>query len=232
MGHGTEPLDLSPVVQNPANVCLLTEGLDGAYVVRKLSDGLYDAHTLALPSARGKPMLQLMRDGFAFLFLETDAIEITTLVPDGNPAADRWAEVAGFRETFRREAFFPLTGEPVGGSFRSLAYGDWVLRHAPNYTLGEAFHQAIHAADAHLATHPHDPAHDAWVGATVAGVKAGMVRKAVALFNRWAVVAGYGQATILSEHPPVIDTGDAILGLKGGEIDVLAVKVANAEPVR
>lgn len=226
MGYGTEFQDLSPIVANPFNFCLLTEQEDGGYVVAQLDKGLYVAHTLALPSARGKPMLRLMREGFEWLFTATEALEITTLVPDTNGAADRWAEIAGFRETFRREDFFPLDGKLVGGSFRSITYADWVTGHPLNRIEGEAFHAKIHAASDDLGTHADDPVHDAWVGATVKGVRAGNTDKAVSLFNRWAAQAGYHQAQIVSRHPPVIDSGDALLTLQDGDVQVLSVKVA------
>lgn len=230
MGQGLEPLDLAPVVAEPANCCLLTERHDGAYLVQKLAAGLYVAHTLALPSARGRPMLRLMRQGFEFMFTATDAIEITTFCPDGNPQADRWAQIAGFRETFRREAFFPLMGQTVGGSFRALGYLDWALAHGPNRAAGKAFHDRLHAASPQLALHPDDAAHDAMVGATLKGCQAGNVRKAVELFNRWAAQAGYLGAAVLSEIPPVVDTGDAILGLDGGELQILHVKAGAGAP--
>lgn len=227
MGRGVGPLDLTATVRNSNNICLLTDCGEGGYLLERAQPGLYLAHTLALPSARGRPMLELMRDGFAYLFLETDAVEVTTFVPDGNPAADRWSDIAGFRETFRREAFFPYGSdeEIVGGSFRSLKYEDWVLRHKPNTEAGEQFHDLLHATSASLGTHPDDPVHDAFVGATILGVRAGNIQKAVALFNRWAVQAMYQPATVVSEHPVIVETGDAILGMVGGEMKVLEVKV-------
>lgn len=226
MGRGVEPLDLTGTVRNPANICLLTNCGDGGYLLERAQPGLYIAHTLALPSARGKPMLKLMEEGFAYLFLETDAVEVTTFVPDGNLAADRWAKIAGFRETFRREAFFPYGAdeEMVGGSFRSLKYEDWVLRHKPNLRAGERFHDLIQAASPNLGTHPDDQVHDAFVGAAVLGVQAGNTQKAIALFNRWAAQAMYQLATVVSEHPVIIETGDAVLGMIDGEMQVLEVK--------
>jgi hypothetical protein len=216
-------MDLTKVVEDPSNICLLTPEGDGGYLVVRLDPGLYEAHSLALPKARGLPMLRLMREGFAYLFTATDATEVVTLVPDGNPAADQWAKLAGFRETFRREDVFPLMDRLVGASYRSLGYADWVLRHRPNRDAGEAFHELLHAASPDLATHPHDPVHDAFVGATIAGCKAGNTMKAVALFNRWAAQAGYQRATVISLYPPVIHTGDAVLGLQDGEVVVLKV---------
>lgn len=234
MGRGVDPMDLTGAVRNPANICLLTDCGEGGYLLERAQPGLYIAHTLALPAARGKPMLKLMEEGFAYLFLETDAVEVATFVPDSNLAADRWAVIAGFRETFRRESFFPYGDEEHldGGSFRSLKYEEWVLRHKPNRVAGEQFHDMIHAASPSLGTHPDDPVHDAFVGATIRGVKAGNTQKAIVLFNRWAAQAMYQPATIISEHPVVIETGDAVLGMIDGEMRLLEVKVAPRPQMR
>ncbi len=226
MGHGYEFQDLGVVVTNPANYCFLTPNRDGGYIVARLDDGLYVAHTLALQSARGRPMLQLMRDGFAYMFTATDAVEIVTTCPDGNDAGARWADTAGFRETHRRETWFPLGNEIVGTSFRSLGYADWVPRHEPNRRLGALFHDQLQ-----IATHADDPIHDAWVGATVAGCQAGNIEKAVRLYNRFALQTGYHPAAILSTIPPLIDTGDAIVGLDNGALDILYVKASEPAAV-
>lgn len=230
MGHGCEPQDLSVVVSNPANFCFLTPNSDGGYIVARLDDGLYVAHTLALPSARGRPMLKLFREGFEYMFTATDCVEVVTTCPDGNDAGARWAEVAGFTETDRRDDFFPMMGKLVGASYRSLLYRDWVLKHPPNRQRGRDFHTQLHAANPALALHAEDPVHDAWVGATIKGCQAGNVEKSVRLFNRWAVQHGYFPSAILSEKPPLIDTGDAILGLSDAGVEILSVKASQAEP--
>ncbi len=230
MGHGCEAQDLSVVVGNPANFCFLTPNHDGGYIVARLDEGLYVAHTLALPSARGRPMLKLMREGFAYMFTATDAVEIVTTCPDGNEAGARWADCAGFVETHRREGSFPMMGKLVGASYRSLLYRDWVLRHEPNRRAGQAFHDQLHAANPALALHPDDPAHDAWVGATIAGCQAGNISKSINLFNRWALQTGYFPSAILSHVPPVIHSGDAILGLSAAGVEILSVKVGQAQP--
>lgn len=225
---GVGELDLSSTVENPDNVCFLTENDDGGYICVKLQPGLYNAHTLSLPSARGKPMLNLMRDGFATMFMATDAIEIATMVPDGAESANRWADVAGFREMFRREAFFPLMDEKVGASFRSLHYADWVMRDPRHGALGRLFHDKLDAArgEAGTETHPDDPAHDQWVGATLGGCIEGNLHKALGLYARWASQAGYTPAKIISVNPPVVDIGDAIVQLVSGRLDVLQARSA------
>ena len=225
LGFGREPVDLTPLITDPNRIhcALLTDKRDGAYVLVRLHPALYSAHTLALPSARGRPMLHLMKDGFEHMFMATDANEIVTMVPDGNDPASRWADAAGFRETFRRERFFPLIDEMVGGSFRSLAYQDWVMKDARHATLGKNFHTLLTQAGGEV-DHEEDRAHDMWVGATLGGCLEGNTIKAVSFYNRWAAQAGYEQAKILSATPPVVDIGSAVLGLSSGRLDVLKTR--------
>jgi len=215
-------IDLTAQVQNINNFAFLTPQKDGAYLLVKLQAGLYAAHSMAVPEARGKPMLRLMRSGFRTLFTESDCVEVVTQLPDTNDAARAWAHLAGFRLTYRREACFPLLGEMVGVQFASLDYQTWAINDHENARIGAEFHEQIHGHG--LANHPEDKVHDALVGATIAGVQKGNTVKAIGLFNRWASLAGYQQANILSLNPPLIDTGDAVLGLLNGAVDVLLTK--------
>ncbi len=230
MGYGdcNNFMDASAIVQNPDNFCFLTDCGNGGYIVNRLDAGLYECHSLAIPCARGKPMLRLMRDGFEFLFLSTEAVELVTKVPDGNPAADQWAQIAGFRKVFRREAFFPMMGQMVGAWFGSLSYVDWALAHKPNIKCGQLFHELLHKHG--LADHPEDLAHDAMVGATItASIEGKNLVKAVSLYNRYAIQAGYMPSRILSLTPPTIDTGDAIISVMDGEVQVLQTRVCETQ---
>jgi hypothetical protein len=219
-GDPREPLDLSGIVGKVDNFAFLTPNADGGYILDKRAPGLYCAHTLALPSARGRPMLTLMREGFKFMFNATDANEICTIVPDGADAADRWAKTAGFQPFCRRETWFPLLGEIVGAEIRILTYADWVMRETHNKAQGERFHATLEALG--RASHPDDPAHDHWVGATLAGCIAGNPSKAIGLYNRYASMAGYQTASFLSATPLTVHTGDAIVTLSpSGEIEIL-----------
>jgi hypothetical protein len=228
LGYGLAPLDLTAQVQNLANVCLLTPEHDGAYILIQLQPGLYEAHSMALPEARGSAMARLMRDGFQYMFTATDCVEVTTRCPDGNPAASRWADLAGFKASFRREACFPLADQIVGCSYRSLLYRDWVLKDGRNAHEGQRFHALLHAVQPD--NHPDDRVHDAWVGATIEGIRRGNIQKAVALFNRWAVFAGYHPAEILSETPPVVFTGDAVVSLVDDQPHILRLVGAKPSP--
>lgn len=211
-------IDLSGAVSNPSNFAFLTKQGDGGYMLLKIQPGLYAAHTLAMPSARGKPMFKLMREGFAAMFLTTDAIEIVSQVPDGNDAAENWSALAGFRNTFRREAYFPLMGERVGCQFKSLTYGDWCVKDRDNLVQGQALYERAFGGPSE------DPVYAAWIGATIRGCFAGNATKAVGLYNRWAPLAGYAEATLLSVTPPVVEMADAVIGLDNGRLEVFQAR--------
>jgi hypothetical protein len=223
---GYEPdtvVDLSWATDNPANYCLMTDDAKGGYLLISKGNGVYEAHSLALPEARGSSMLRLMHDGFEFMFLSTDCVEITTMVPDGNPAAEQWSRFAGFRPTFRREGFFPLFGEKVGGQFLTLSYFDWVGRAPGIMAEGAKFHMDLESLN-RLEPHPDDEIHDRWVGATILGIRCGNILKCVALYNRWSMIAGYQECRILSATPPLVDIGDAVIQMSHGHMDVLKVR--------
>lgn len=220
MGFGLTDADLTPVVSDPRNYCFLTPESDGGYIVARLEQGLYAAHTLSFPSARGRRMYRLMQEGFAHMFTATDAVEIVTMVPDGNERGDQWAQLAGFRETFRREACFQLIDQMVGASFRSLSYADWVSKDRENLRSGREFHAKLEARLPHE-NHPSDEVHDCWVGATLRGCLSSNTGKSIALYNRWAAQAGYLPAKIISLTPPLVDIGTAVVGLSAQGLDIL-----------
>lgn len=218
-------VDLTAVVGNIDNFAFLTPHGDGGYLLLKLQPGLYAAHTLALPTARGRPMIRLMREGFAAMFKASDAVEIITQIPDGNANAKALSDVAGFRDTFRRESFFPMNGELVGCQFRSLGYADWVMGDKANLAAGRELHEVLAESPGHV-NHPEDSVHDHWVGATIGGCVEGNMAKAIGFYNRWASIAGYGTARILSTQPPVVDIGDAVIQLADGRIEILTRREA------
>ncbi len=219
---GQGELDLAPIVENTDNYAFLTENKDGGYLLIKKAPGLYEAHTMALRSARGRPMFRLMQDGFGVMFMATDCIEVVTLVPKGAENVSRWADLAGFREVFTRPKAFMLIDEPVDASYRSLDYLSWCFKDDRNRKMGEDFHTLLHNAG--VPDHPDDPAHDYVVGATIGGCMEGNIIKSMTWYNRWAAHAGYFQPTILSVNPPMIDQGNAIIQIVGGRLDVLKVR--------
>lgn len=97
------------------------------------------------------------------------------------------------------------------------------MKDADNRIWGQKFHEAVEAQGSHT-DHGEDVAHDHWAGATLRGCIAGNPVKAVALYNRWACVAGYAQVKLLSVTPPVVDMGHSVVGLNRDGLQVLCAR--------
>jgi len=230
LGGGAEPLDLGPLLSNPAVVALEVMG-DGGWLLQPSLPGVYELHTLFMPHARGKSYFAAAREAMRWMFTNTDCLEIITKCPDDNPGARMAASVMGFRERFRREACWPPEAPAVGVSYRVFSIDDWFTRDKVALLEGRKFHAALEAAKIEagsaLVVHPEDEAHDRAVGAAALMVKAGQLAKAVGFYSRWATFAGY--ATIEAVGHNLIDVRDAIVEVSGGEMRVLLVRHAPAE---
>lgn len=218
-GDPAQTPDLTAEIANLNNFAFTTLMQDGAYVLMKLQAGLYEVHTLALPPARGRPMLRLMRTMLRTMFTGSDAVEIVTRIPDGNENAMAWSDLAGFRSTYRREACFPLMGQIVGCQYRSLTFQDWALKDKEGHTLGEQFRATVRP----LSNVQPDQPYDYMMGAMIGCLQNQNAVKGVGLFNRWAAGAGFCQAELKGLTPPTVDTGDAILSCLNGSTEVLKV---------
>ncbi|HKS71094.1 MAG TPA: hypothetical protein VJQ45_11765 [Ktedonobacterales bacterium] len=215
------PLDFSSLLENPAVVALQAEG--GGWVFVPILPGSYEVHTLFLPEGRGAKHMRAAREGFRYMFAETDCLEILTKCPDDNGPARHASSLLGFRERFRREAAWK---PGVGISYRAFTLDDWTARDAECLRWGRTFHQALEAAkDLHPAPRPahvDDEAHDRAVGASILMALASQADKAEGAFNRWAAFAGYAPVRRLS--PTLWDVGDGIVELREGELRVAMVR--------
>ena len=216
---GTNKLDLTEIIENPYNFCFMTDDELGAHILINKQNGVYEVHTISLPEARGKNMLKLMQDARAFMFLQTDCIELQTFVPDEQSQTLLWAKLAGFKQDFRRNNCFDLNGKKIGGTYHSMTYAEWVLKDKANTKIGQLFHSQIEQFE--LLTHDDDPVHDAWVGATC---RSKTLPKAISYYNQWAARTAYGTVEIVSYCPFVINMGNAVLQLNADQsLSVLKV---------
>lgn len=222
---GTQEIDLTDLAADPDNFCFITESQKGGYIYHKKAAGLYEVHTLSLPDGRGRELLKARDASLADMFLKTDAIEIRTTVPDGNSGADRWSAHAGFREMFRREGSFNLFDGPVGASYRSLGYEDWVSLDPENRKTGQRFHYSLHLVIPD--DHGDDPIHDAWVGATIQAIEHGNPVKAISLYNRWCAHSGYEPILIKTLNPLVLDIKTCLLQYDGDGLHILHARSAH-----
>ncbi len=209
---GVVGLDLAPVLDDPANVGFLYDGC--CFIAHHLEHGLYEVHSMALPSARGPYVAAAARASIAHMFMATGALELCTRVVAGNVAADALTRRMGFAMQFEREGVW----DGKGVRYYALPYQDWLRRQDWLRLSGEWFHSALGDGK----THPDDSAHDLYVGACVEMVRAGQPAKAIALFNRWARFAGYETVDIVSTSPLVIDIRSHFVRLlDDGNIEVV-----------
>lgn len=211
-------LDLGPVVTNPANYALRTE--HGGFILVAHGAGFYSVHTQFAAEGRGAHAVEAMRAGLDFMFTRTDCMQIDSLCPDSNRPALQLALKGGAKPWFKK-AHDSLYGPGMVVRWEVL---DWLTSGAAQED-GETFHELLESAKMHadspLPTHADDPAHNSAVGATIRMCKRGQPRKGVALYNLWATAAGYTPISLVSDDPPVVDVVDAVIGLKGDELEVL-----------
>lgn len=217
---GVGELDLTGLLADASNVALQNE--HGGFIFCRQDAGRYELHTLFRPAGRGLALLTAAADAARYMFTATDCLEIVTKCPEPNRAADVMVRRCGFRPLFERAGAWE-DGSAIRYFWLSLE--DWRGQDPVIVDEGEAFHDLIERAKrergSELPIHPDDEAHDRAAGAAMLMAKAGQVRKAVWSYNRWAMLAGYAPVKLLSETPPVIDIQDAVLGLRGGALEVL-----------
>lgn len=218
MAPGDGEIDLAPVISNPANFALVTEG--GGFVLHCHEPGIYEVHSQFLPEHRGGHAVKAMREGFDYMFTRTDCTRVVTQVPDNNPAAKGFARLARFRPMFRREQGLLGPTEYMG-----LGIEEWAQDNHSLEADGEWFHAQLEDAKkangSALPVHDHDPAHERAVGGAVRMIRAGNAAKGVGFYNRWARLAGYAPITLISARPPVIDVVDAVVSLRDNEMEIL-----------
>lgn len=212
-GPLTGPLDLSPVVADRNNFALV--GAHGAVLFVRHQGGLYEAHTVVLPSGRGAWAVMLARAVAQWMFCHTDAVELLTRVPKGNLAARALTRAVGSTFEFTNPRGWTLHGKVVPADIYAMRIQDW-MRDAPGLPeRGVWFHDELEKEYARVGKteprHPDDATHDRYVGAAVAMISGGQPHKAVIFYNRWAVMAGYAPIAVVSTNPITIDIHDALI---------------------
>jgi len=216
------PLDLTAIVEDPANIAMATP--HGGFVAVALGSGRYDVHSLFLVEGRGYEAITAQVEAVAYMFSATDATELRTTVPTSNRPAAAFAKRAGFEVRFTSHVPW-VAGARQQADCCGLSIDRWALRSTQTRALGAWFHEVL--ADAKAASgsarpvHEDDPVHDAMVGAVVLLVLSGNPEKAVRLYNVWAGCAHYAPIALLRLRPVVIDVVDAIVEASPGGMEVL-----------
>lgn len=212
-------LDLTPAVDDPANVVLALPG-GGVMLFVCHEGGRYELHTLALSGCRGAALLAAAADAYRWMFVQTDCLELVTKTAGSNRPAALMARRSGFRPTFTRPSAW-YDGADL--TFYRLTLDDWRGLDPKLPSEGRAFHERLEAAKREagsaLASHEEDDAHDRAAGLACLMARAGNFGKAAWSYNRWAKLAGYAPIQLVPQSP-LIDVGDAVLAFRP-ELEIL-----------
>jgi hypothetical protein len=210
---GDEPVDLAPILDNPANVGFLFDGC--CFLADSVEPHIYELRSAALPEADFEYTLAAAITVIRWMFFASPALELLTRVVHGNREGKELVAKLGFSHEFRREGVWKSKSGPRSIDYFALRYPDWVKQQTWLRTSGEWFHSlAGHHAD------DRDPVRDTYIGAAVETLLAGQSDKAVALYNRWARFAGYEPISIISHEPLTLNLGPRRLIVDDGKIEV------------
>lgn len=220
---GDAEIDVTSHMSLPG--CLVLAGEHGAFLLFKIDTGIYETHTFILPSGRGLWAREFAAAGASWMFINTDAYDLTTRVPLGHVAAKALAMGAGMRWEFTRYPGVEFRGRVTPMATYGMRIQDWAARASGFNEAGHAFHEHLReeAARCGVKVPPHpddDPDHDRYVGIAFAMIVAGEVGKGVAFYNRWAALARHSRVQWIGVDPVAIRIDTGILTLADGRISL------------
>lgn len=189
---------------HPNNMVVLVEG--GCFLSNWLGDQTFGVHTNFLPQARGRNAIVSGTMALMLGFLASNAESFLTMVPENNRSAAWFTKVMGFRPTFTQQGRWKQGGKDWKVTHYRLDIDDWILQ-GHLIAAGRAFHKQLEGLNLQPA-HADDWVHDCYVGTACAMIAHGKVGKAVKIYNRWALSAGYSPMKILSQNPLRLDLRD------------------------
>jgi hypothetical protein len=219
---GVEPLDFTLFVENTNNILLMGEY--GGVFFHLLQPGLYEAHTQVLPEGRGRWTIAMVQKALSYIFIQTDAVEILTRVPAGNTPALALTKRIGGVFQFTRPNSWMHNGIACPSDIYALSIMNWMRdaeelplrgRWVDNKIKKELRKQKVEFIPVK------DENHDRYVGASIEMIFAGQVGKGIALYNRWASVAGYSSARVVSDNPLAIDFRGVMMIFRGTDFWVI-----------
>lgn len=116
------PIDVSPIINNENNIAMMGE--HGGVVFLFVSVGVYDGHSLVLPSGRGRWVLKAARESLNWIFTHY-AKEVLMTVPEGNVAVRALVKCLKAKFKYREEAIWWRDGKKVPADIYSLTKEDW-----------------------------------------------------------------------------------------------------------
>lgn len=190
------PIDVQPLLDSD-NGMILTDGESGGFLLQRNDEGCYVIHTAFRPETKIGHPLQFARDCLFVAFISLDCEMLQSSACSSNPAARRLLEKSGFKEMFSSPSRFNKNHTET---FYSLSIDDYILSNSRLKELGEEFHEIVEGTT----NHADDIVHDRYAGAASAMIMCHNFAKAEAIYNRWAVLAGYEPMRIYEEERVIL----------------------------
>lgn len=220
---GEGGIDVSAAVANPNNVLLMGE--HGGCLMVQLVAGIYEVHTQVLPEGRGAWTVEMLEAVQYWMFTRTNCVEGVTRVPQGHQAARAAALAVGMRKDFTRPACSFLE-KIVPFDIYSITIQDWARRAGGLADRGQWLHDFFARQAERLGIsvplHDDDPNHNRYVGAALDMALAGQHQKAVAFYNRWALVSRHATCALVQRDPPLLKFDIGYLRIREGQIEMTA----------
>lgn len=201
-------LDLTPLAANPENVLL--EGEFGSMMFLPVAPAIWELHTQVLPAGRGPWTLGLGRAALLYMFTATDAVEILTRVPEGNVAAAVAAKRGGFAAVWRMSDGWVFDGKTVPTTIYGLTLQQWLAGPWSAPLEGESARFTAAAPGQGEDEPPLREDARRPLGFALAAIRGGQPLKGCAFLNRWAGIAGFPPAGVVSQEPLRISLGGAV----------------------
>lgn len=201
------PLDLSPLVTNPANITLVDE--HGAILFHRHQAGLYEVHTQVLKEGRGPWALTFAKECLTWLFCRSEALEVITRVPKGNYPALVLAKAVGMKPAMTVKDGWKTKEGHVDAHILRLSIFDWIEA-APLAVTDRGKWVRNQWKGSPLIDD------DAVLGAAFEMMLHGQSTKAAIFMKRWAAMAGKNiEIEQMSANPVRFRIGDAIVVARG-----------------
>jgi hypothetical protein len=116
-------IDVTPIVSDPQNYALFFG--EGGFILEAGPGASFEVHSQFTPEGR-RSSFEAMRAGMDYMFTRTNAVQLTTFLPDNNPAAKGLGLKGGFKDWFRTVSTLDRECAPVSTSTTgSSARGAW-----------------------------------------------------------------------------------------------------------
>lgn len=219
-------IDLSMLVADQNNYLLMGE--HGAFFLRLIMEGTYEAHAQVLPAGRGRWARNFTAAGLDWMFGRSNAWEIVARVPGGHIASQALVQGMGFRKEFVSPVPCRFRERQVPATSWRISIHEWVSRSADLLEKGKTICGFLNMDAFGLGTGVPFLTKDDYLAQVVATfvdlVKSGLIIKAAYFYNRWALLARHTPISVVSVDSPLFHMeGVGNLVVHGDKMEIVIV---------